>query len=64
MFTLCAVNEIKQLAFLSFFIIAFLAGPATGLALTWSRGRVQKLRGLVIGLAVGALAVVTAGPYG
>ena len=59
MFSLCAVNEIKLLAFYSFFVIAFLAGSATGLALTWSQGRVQKLSGLVIGLAVGALAVVT-----
>ena len=58
MLTLCAVNEIKLLAFYSLFVVAFLAGPATGLTLTWSHDRVQKLRGLVIGLAVGALAVV------
>ena len=57
-FTLCAVNEIKQLAFLSFFAIAFLTGPATGLAVCWSRGWVQKLKGVAVGSAVGALAVV------
>ena len=38
MFTLCAVNEIKLLAFYSFFAIAVLTGPATGLAVCWSRG--------------------------
>ena len=58
MLSLCAVNEIKLLAFYSFFVIAFLAGPATGLALTWSHNRVQQLRGLVVGFAAGALAVV------
>ena len=58
MLTLCTVNEIKQLAFLSFFAIAFLAGPATGLAVSWSRGWVQKLRGVATGSAVGVLAVV------
>ncbi len=58
MFTLCAVNEIKLLAFYSFFAIAFLTGPATGLAVCWSRGWVQKLRGVAVGSAVGTLAVV------
>ena len=58
MFTLCAVNEIKQLAFFSLFAIALLTGPATGLAVCWSRDWVQKLRGVVVGSAVGALAVV------
>ena len=58
MFTLCAVNEIKQLAFFSFFAIAFLTGPATGLAVCWSLGWVQKLKGVAVGSAVGALAVV------
>ena len=58
MFTLCAVNEIKQLAFFSFFAIALLTGPATGLAVCWSRGWVQKLKGVAVGSAVGALAVV------
>ena len=57
MFTLCAVNEIKLLAFYSFFAIAFLTGPATGLVVSWSRGWVQKLRGVAVGSAVGALAV-------
>ena len=58
MFTLCAVNEIKLLAFYSFFAIAFLTGPATGLVVSWSRGWVQKLKGVAVGSAVGALAVV------
>ena len=58
MLTLCAVNEIKQLAFYSFFAIAFLTGPATGLAVSWSHGWVQKLKGVAVGSAVGALAVV------
>ena len=58
MFTLCAVNEIKLLAFYSFFAIAFLTGPATGLVVSWSRGWVEKLRGVAVGSAVGALAVV------
>ena len=58
MLSLCAVNEIKLLAFFSFFAIAFLTGPATGLAVSWSRGWVQKLRGVAVGSAVGALAVV------
>ena len=57
--TLCAVNEIKQLAFLSFFAIALLTGPATGLAVSWSRGWVQKLKGMAVGCAVGTLAAVT-----
>ncbi len=58
MFTLCAVNEIKLLAFYSFFAIAFLTGPATGLVVSWSLGWVQKLRGVAVGSAVGAVAVV------
>ena len=58
MLTLCAVNGIKQLAFYSFFAIAFLTGPATGLAVSWSHGWVQKLKGVAVGSAVGALAVV------
>ena len=60
MLTLCAVNEIKQLAFLSSFAIAFLAGPGSALVLTWSRGWVQKLRGLAVGSAVGVLVVALA----
>ena len=40
------------------FAVAFLTGPATGLAVSWSRGWLQKLRGLAVGSAVGALAVV------
>ena len=58
MLTLCAVNEIKLLAFYSFFAIALLTGPATGLVVSRSRGWVQKLKGVAIGSAVGALAVV------
>ena len=58
MFTLCAVNEIKLLAFYSFFAIAVLTGPATGLAVCWSLGWVQKLQGVAVGSAVGAVAVV------
>ena len=58
MFTICPVNGIKQLAFLSLFAIALLTGPATGLAVFWSRGWVQKLKGVAVGSAVGALAVV------
>ena len=58
MFTLCAVNEIKQLAFFSLFAIALLTGPATGLAVCCSLGWVQKLKGVAVGSAVGALAVV------
>ena len=58
MFTICPVDEIKLLAFFSFFAVAFLTGPATGLAVSWSRGWVQKLRGAAIGSAVGVLAVV------
>ena len=57
-FTLCAVNEIKQLAFFSLFAIAFLTGPAAGFVVSRPYGWVRKLRGLVIGSAVGALAVV------
>ena len=56
--TLCAVNEIKQLAFFSLFAIALLTGPATGLAVIWSHGWVKKLKGAAVGSAVGALAVV------
>lgn len=58
MFTICPAHEIKLLAFYSFFAIAFLTGPATGLAVSWSRGWVQKLRGVATGSAVGVLAVV------
>ena len=58
MLSLCAVNEIKLLAFYACFAVAFLTGSATGLAVSWSRGWVQKLRGLAVGSAVGVLAVV------
>ena len=57
-FSLCAVNEIKLLAYLSFFAVAFLTGPATGLILSWRRTWIGKLTGLAIGCAVGALAMV------
>ena len=57
-FSICPVNEIKQLAFFSLFAIALLTGPATGLVVSWSLGWVQKLRGVAVGSAVGALAVV------
>ena len=56
MFTLCAVNEIKLLAFYSFFAVAFLTGPATGLVVSWSLGWVQKLRSVAVGSAVVAVA--------
>ena len=54
-------NDVKcqqDLAFYSFFASAFLTGPATGLAVCWSRDWVQKLKGVAVGSAVGALAVV------
>ena len=57
-FSLCPVNEIKLLAYFSFFAVAFLTGPATGLALGWARGWVVRLTGLAIGSAAGVLAVV------
>lgn len=57
-FSLCAVNEIKLLAFFFFFAVAFLTGPATGLILSWRHHWVRKLTGLGIGSAVGAMAVV------
>ena len=57
-FSLCPVNEIKLLAFLSFFAVAFLTGPATGLILSWRHTWIGKLTGLAIGCAVGTLAVV------
>ena len=57
-FSICPVNEIRLLAFFSFFAIAFLTGPATGLAVSWSCGWVQKLRGVATGSAVGVLAMV------
>ncbi len=53
-FSLCPVNEIKLLLF----AVAFLTGPATGLSLSWRRRWTWKLTGLVIGSAVGVLAVV------
>ena len=58
MLTLCTVNEIKLLAFYSFFAIAFLTGPAAGFVVSRSYGWVQKLRGVAVGSAVGVLAVV------
>ena len=57
-FSLCPIDEIKLLAFLSFFAVAFLTGPATGLTLSRRRNWIGKLTGLAIGCAVGALAVV------
>ena len=57
-FSLCAVNEIKLLAFLSFFAVAFLTGPATGLILSWRHHWLGKLTGLAMGCTVGTLAVV------
>ena len=56
--SLCPVNEIKLLAFFSLFAVAFLTGPATGLRLSWRHHWIGKLTGLVIGSAVGAMAVV------
>lgn len=58
-FSLCPVNEVKLLAFFSLFAIALLTGPATGLILTWRHNWIGKLTALVIGSAVGVLAVVT-----
>ena len=57
-FSLCPVNEIKLLAFLSLFAVGFLTGPATGLILGRRHNWIGKLTGLAIGSAVGALAVV------
>ena len=57
-FSLCPVNEVKLLAFFSLFAIALLTGPATGLILTWRYNWIGKLTALVIGSAVGVLAVV------
>ena len=57
-FSLCPVNEIKLLAFLSLFAAAFMTGPATGLILSRRHNWIGKLMGLAIGSAVGALAVV------
>ena len=59
MLSLCPVNEIKFLAFLSLFAVAFLTGLATGLTLNWQHNWVRKLTGLTVGSAVGVLAVVT-----
>ncbi len=56
--SLCPVNEIKLLAFLSFFAIAFLTGLATGLTSSWQHNWIGKLIGLTIGCGVGVLAVV------
>ena len=56
--SLCPVNEIKLLAYFSFFAIALLTGPATGLVMGWSHGWLGRLTGLAIGSAVGVLAVV------
>ena len=57
-FSLCPVNEVKLLAFLSLFAVAFLTGLVTGLTLGWRHKWTGKLTGLAIGSAVGALAVV------
>ena len=59
-FSLCPANEIKLLAVLSLFAVAFLTGPATGLAGSWSRGWVQKLQGVAVGCAVGPCGNATA----
>ena len=56
--SLCPVNEVKLLAFLSLFAVAFLTGPVTGLILSRQHNWIGKLTGLAIGFAVGALAVV------
>ena len=57
-FSSCPVNEIKLLASLSFFAVAFITGPATGVTLGWAHGWVVRLTGLAIGSAVGVLEVV------
>ena len=57
-FSLCPINEIKLLAFLSLFVVGFLTGPATGLILRRRHNWIGKLTGLTIGSAVGAVAVV------
>ena len=57
-FSLCPVNEIKLLASLSFFAVAFITGPATGVTLGWAHGWIVRLTGLAIGSAVGVLAAV------
>ena len=57
-FSLCPVNEIKLLASLSFFAVAFITGPATGVTLGWAHGWIVRLTGLAIGSAIGVLAAV------
>ena len=64
MLTLCAVNEIKLLAFYSFFAIALLTGPATGLVVSRSRGWVQKLKGVASWLRRGGIGGGGPGQYG
>ena len=58
MSSLCPVNEIKLLAFLSVFAIASLTGLVTGLTLNWQHNWVSKLTGLAIGSGVGVLAMM------
>ena len=64
MFTICPVNEIKLLAVYSFFAVALLTGPATGLAVSWSRGWVQKTKRRGNWLRRGGVGGGGAGPYG
>jgi len=61
--SLCPVNEVKLLAFFSFFVVAFLTGPATGLILSRRHNWIGKLTGLAIGAAVGAVGSGDTGSY-
>ena len=47
-FTLCPINEIKLLAYLSCLVITLLTGPVIGLILGWRRGWVRRLAGLAL----------------
>ena len=47
-FTLCPINEIKLLAYLSCLVITLLTRPVIGLILGWRRGWVRRLAGLAL----------------
>ena len=58
MLSLAPVNEIKLVALVVLLAAALLTGPVTGLVLGWRHGRLGRLAGSALGLAVGVAAVI------
>lgn len=58
MISLTPINEVRLVALVVLLAAALLTGPAAGLVSSWRYGRLSRLAGLALGMAVGAAAVV------